>query len=47
MPSPGLPDWGPVLLHEGQLVQFLELSALLAQEQTHALLGGPHRAEDA
>jgi chemotaxis-related protein WspB len=30
----GLPDWGPVVLHEGALVQFLELPRVLALPQT-------------
>jgi len=29
----GLPDWGPVVMHEGALVQFLELPRVLALPQ--------------
>ena len=28
-----MPAWGPVVLHEGQLVQFLDLPRLLASDQ--------------
>jgi chemotaxis signal transduction protein len=36
-PAAGLPAWGPVLLHEGELVQFLELPRLLPPEQSRSL----------
>ncbi len=32
-PTPGLPAWGPVMLHEGELVQFLDLPRLLAIDE--------------
>jgi chemotaxis-related protein WspB len=36
--APGLPDWGPVFLHEGNLVQFLDLPRLLPAAQPQPLL---------
>jgi chemotaxis-related protein WspB len=36
--APGLPAWGPVVLHEGELVQLLELPRLLAHERPQSLL---------
>jgi chemotaxis-related protein WspB len=36
--APGLPDWGPAFLHEGGLVQFLELPRLLPVCQPQPLL---------
>jgi chemotaxis signal transduction protein len=35
--GPGLAAWGPVLLHEGSLVQFLELPRLLTMQRQQFL----------
>jgi chemotaxis-related protein WspB len=37
---PGLPDWGPTVMHDGGLVQFLELSRVLTPERPQSLLAG-------
>jgi len=42
----GLPDWGPVVLHEGQLVQFLELPRVLALPQPRSPLAAVALEED-
>jgi len=44
--APGLPDWGPVVLHEGELVQFLELPRVLAQQRPPSLLAAADVTED-
>jgi chemotaxis-related protein WspB len=45
IPAPGLPAWGPVVLHEGTLVQFLDLSRLLVQERPQSLLAAAGATE--
>jgi len=40
-----LPAWGPVVLHEGELVQFLELPRLLAHDRPQFLLTGTAATE--
>jgi chemotaxis-related protein WspB len=42
-----VPSWGPVVLHEGELVQFLDLPRLLAQDRPLALIPGIAATEDA
>ncbi len=36
----GLPDWGPAFLHDGNLVQFLELPRVLPGNRPLSLLAG-------
>jgi chemotaxis-related protein WspB len=40
-----LPAWGPIVLHEGELVQILELPRLLAHERQQSLLTGTAATE--
>jgi chemotaxis-related protein WspB len=42
----GLPDWGPVVLHEGELVQFLELPRVLALPEPPSPLDAVQLTED-
>jgi chemotaxis-related protein WspB len=45
--TPGLPDWGPALLHDGDLVQFLELPRVLPWGRSPSLLTGTDPTEGA
>ncbi len=44
-PAPGLPDWGPAFLHDGDLVQLLELPRVLPGSRPVSLLTGTDMAE--